>query len=89
MINILWMRCRFVTCRDFHVVYRNLTTFERFQAAISQDELYPADSAIIDELIRDMARLEIVRVVQKEGGTQLKLIIDYENGGQALFKPMR
>lgn len=26
---------------------------------------------------------------QKDGGTQLKLIIDYENGGQALFKPMR
>ncbi|OQR76269.1 extracellular serine/threonine-like, partial [Tropilaelaps mercedesae] len=67
----------------------NLTTFERFQAAISQDQLYAADSAVVDELIRDMARLEIVRVVQKEGGTQLKLIIDYENGGQALFKPMR
>ncbi|GBP71423.1 hypothetical protein EVAR_88581_1 [Eumeta japonica] len=26
---------------------------------------------------------------QKEGGTQLKLIIDYPNGIQALFKPMR
>lgn len=26
---------------------------------------------------------------QKEGGTQLKLIIDYRNSGQALFKPMR
>ncbi|CAG2105918.1 unnamed protein product [Medioppia subpectinata] len=25
---------------------------------------------------------------QKDGGTQLKLVIDYENGGQALFKPM-
>lgn len=26
---------------------------------------------------------------QKEGGTQLKLVIDYLNGDQALFKPMR
>lgn len=27
--------------------------------------------------------------VQKEGGTQLKLIIDYPNDIHALFKPMR
>jgi hypothetical protein len=26
---------------------------------------------------------------QKDGGTQIKLIIDYPNGVQALFKPMR
>lgn len=26
---------------------------------------------------------------QKEGGTQLKLIIDYGNSFEALFKPMR
>jgi hypothetical protein len=26
---------------------------------------------------------------QQEGGTQLKLIIDFASGGQALFKPMR
>merc|ERR1719318_1869710 len=28
-------------------------------------------------------------ITQKEGGTQLKLIIEYVDGGQALFKPMR
>ena len=28
-------------------------------------------------------------VEQKEGGTQLKLIITFEDGGQALLKPMR
>lgn len=26
---------------------------------------------------------------QKDGGTQIKLVIDYEDGSQALFKPMR
>jgi hypothetical protein len=28
-------------------------------------------------------------VVMKEGGTQLKLVIDFPGGGQALYKPMR
>jgi hypothetical protein len=27
--------------------------------------------------------------VQKDGGTQLKLVIDYGDNMQALFKPMR
>ena len=26
---------------------------------------------------------------QKDGGTQIKLVIDYPHGAQALFKPMR
>ena len=36
-----------------------------------------------------MRVLPIVGITQKEGGTQLKLIIEFEDGGQALFKPMR
>jgi hypothetical protein len=39
--------------------------------------------------MHDMATLPVVKVGQKDGGTQLKLVIDFENGGQALFKPMR
>ena len=31
----------------------------------------------------------LAALVQKEGGTQLKLILDSEDGGQALLKPMR
>ncbi|XP_011059837.1 PREDICTED: extracellular serine/threonine protein kinase FAM20C-like [Acromyrmex echinatior] len=36
-----------------------------------------------------MATKPILHVVQKDGGTQLKLVIDYGNNMQALFKPMR
>ncbi|XP_023225249.1 extracellular serine/threonine protein CG31145-like isoform X2 [Centruroides sculpturatus] len=67
---------------------QNLTNWERFHLDITQNELY-RDDALIDKLIRDMIDMQIVHVEQKEGGTQLKLIIDYENGGKALFKPMR
>ena len=28
-------------------------------------------------------------IVQKEGGTQFKLVVDFKDGGQALYKPMR
>ena len=28
-------------------------------------------------------------ISQKEGGTQFKLIVELEDGGEALFKPMR
>ena len=28
-------------------------------------------------------------IVQKDGGTQFKLIVDFKDGGQALYKPMR
>ncbi|KAH9516956.1 Golgi casein kinase, C-terminal, Fam20, variant 2 [Dermatophagoides farinae] len=56
---------------------------------INERELYPENSQPLKRLLRDMAMLDIVHVAQKEGGTQLKLIINYENEGKALFKPMR
>ncbi|KAI4503953.1 hypothetical protein M0802_001356 [Mischocyttarus mexicanus] len=73
-----------------HVVLRkNATTLEKFHLQISRTELYPKDSIYVDELLRQMAKQTITHVVQKEGGTQLKLVIDYVNNMQALFKPMR
>lgn len=64
----------------------NLTNWEQFQLSIRQYELYSDTDGTVDQLLRDMATMPIVHVGQKDGGTQLKLIIDYENGGQALFK---
>ncbi|XP_066587878.1 extracellular serine/threonine protein CG31145 [Prorops nasuta] len=68
---------------------KNHTTLEKFHLQISKRELYPKDSQFVDQLLREMAVMRIHHVVQKDGGTQLKLVIDYENEMQALFKPMR
>ncbi|XP_008197278.2 extracellular serine/threonine protein CG31145 isoform X2 [Tribolium castaneum] len=70
-------------------VRENATALEKFHLQISQHELYPADSELVDELIHEMATEPILHVSQKSGGTQLKLVIDYPNHLQALFKPMR
>lgn len=71
------------------VLGKNATTLEKFHLQISRTELYPKDSPYVDELLHQMATRPITHVVQKEGGTQLKLVIDYPNNVQALFKPMR
>jgi hypothetical protein len=70
-------------------VRENSTTLEKFHLQISQHELYPGDSELVDELVHEMATEPILHVSQKSGGTQLKLVIDYPNHLQALFKPMR
>lgn len=67
----------------------NMTSWETFQTSIAREYLYHENATVVDKLLQEMATLPIVHVGLKEGGTQLKLIIDYENGGQALFKPMR
>lgn len=68
---------------------KNSTTLEKFHLQISRTELYPENSKFVDQLLHEMATKPILHVVQKEGGTQLKLVIDYPNNVQALFKPMR
>lgn len=67
---------------------KNSSTLEKFHLQISRTELYPVDSKYVDQLLHEIATKPIVHVVQKEGGTQLKLQINYSNM-QALFKPMR
>ncbi|XP_047106063.1 extracellular serine/threonine protein CG31145, partial [Schistocerca piceifrons] len=68
---------------------KNLTSLERFHRRISQHELYRAGDPVIEDVLRDLATQRIVHVSQKDGGTQIKLVIDYANQMQALFKPMR
>jgi len=65
------------------------TVWEEFQFGISKREMYSRDSSAIQPVMDSMRTLPIVGVEQKEGGTQLKLIITFDDGGQALMKPMR
>ncbi|KAJ2945959.1 hypothetical protein O0L34_g4876 [Tuta absoluta] len=67
----------------------NASNLEKFQLKIAQHELYEEEEPLVDAVLKDMVTLPILHAEQKEGGTQLKLIIDYPNGIQALFKPMR
>ncbi|XP_073945506.1 extracellular serine/threonine protein CG31145 isoform X1 [Choristoneura fumiferana] len=67
----------------------NASHLEKFHLNIAQHELYEEGEPLVDKILKDMITLPILHVEQKEGGTQLKLIIDYPNGIQALFKPMR
>ncbi|GAB1859875.1 hypothetical protein CAJAP_01113 [Camponotus japonicus] len=68
---------------------KNGTVLEKFHLQISRLELYPKNSKYVDQLLHEMATKPILHVVQKDGGTQLKLAIDYGDNMQALFKPMR
>ncbi|XP_058796530.1 extracellular serine/threonine protein CG31145 [Phymastichus coffea] len=68
---------------------KNSTILERFHLQIRRRELYPRGSGLVDELTSFMATQPIVHAAEKSGGTQLKLVMDYPNKMQALFKPMR
>lgn len=63
--------------------------WEKFQRGINQYYMYDPEDPAIDGLMSDMERETVIDVEQKDGGTQLKLIITFEDEGQALFKPMR
>lgn len=69
---------------------KHATNLEKFHAQINNIEMYSEKSAsIVKAVLDDMATMPITSAIQKEGGTQLKLVITYENEMKALFKPMR
>ncbi|XP_078274213.1 extracellular serine/threonine protein kinase FAM20C-like [Rhinoraja longicauda] len=61
----------------------------KFHIGINRNELYSRHNPAIDGLLGDLATQQISSVVMKSGGTQLKLIMTFQNYGQALFKPMK
>ncbi|XP_051899384.1 extracellular serine/threonine protein kinase FAM20C-like [Pristis pectinata] len=61
----------------------------KFYIGINRYELYAQNSSHIVSLLQELATLKIVRVVQKFGGTQMKLTMTLQNYGKALFKPLR
>ncbi|XP_054614911.1 extracellular serine/threonine protein kinase FAM20C [Dunckerocampus dactyliophorus] len=61
----------------------------RFHIGINRYELYARHNPVVDALLKDLVNQKITSVAMKSGGTQLKLIMTFQNYGQALFKPMK
>ncbi|XP_066496602.1 extracellular serine/threonine protein kinase FAM20C isoform X2 [Tiliqua scincoides] len=61
----------------------------KFHIGINRYELYSRHNPTIEALLQDLASQKITSVAMKSGGTQLKLIMTFQNYGQALFKPMK
>lgn len=71
-------------------ITKKATNLEKFHFNISRNEMYSEMNAnTIAALLHDMATMKIRKVTQKEGGTQLKLTLEYDRNIRALFKPMR
>ncbi|XP_022110715.1 extracellular serine/threonine protein kinase FAM20C-like [Acanthaster planci] len=66
----------------------DLKIWETFQLSINRFEVYSNTSGI-DELLEYLMTQPIYEVDEKSGGTQVKLILTFEDGGHALFKPWR
>ncbi|XP_050058641.1 extracellular serine/threonine protein CG31145 isoform X2 [Aphis gossypii] len=67
----------------------NTTALTIFHSRISKREMYPKNDTYVPLILKNMSVSPILSVAQKEGGTQLKLVIEYLNGDKALMKPMR
>ncbi|XP_029801631.1 extracellular serine/threonine protein kinase FAM20C [Suricata suricatta] len=61
----------------------------KFHIGINRYELYSRHNPAIKALLHDLSSQKITSVAMKSGGTQLKLIMTFQNYGQALFKPMK
>ncbi|XP_063759013.1 extracellular serine/threonine protein kinase FAM20C [Eleginops maclovinus] len=61
----------------------------RFHIGINRYEMYSRHSVVLEALLKDLTTQRITSVAMKSGGTQLKLIMTFQNYGQALFKPMK
>ncbi|XP_060757719.1 extracellular serine/threonine protein kinase FAM20C isoform X2 [Neoarius graeffei] len=61
----------------------------RFHIGINRYELYSRHNPVVEALLKDLQAQKITSVAMKSGGTQLKLIMTFQNYGQALFKPMK
>jgi hypothetical protein len=63
-------------------------SWEKFYAEIGTCDLY-RDDEIINNLLKELSTMPIKNVHIMEGGTQVKLVLTFENDKQAVFKPMR
>lgn len=73
----------------FRKTWQKDDSWDLFFAQIGNCDLYRENSEIVQNLLDDMATMPIRSVTNLEGGTQVKLSLTFENGKQAVFKPMR
>lgn len=68
---------------------KDITMFLHWQKKNIHQPNNKSDNAVLFLLTSLFFCFSYIFAEQKEGGTQLKLIIDYGNNFEALFKPMR
>lgn len=81
-------RRRYLSGLRYPKIHSNKSWLQ-FQRNIHQTALYDPMETDIKNLLHDITRQRIVRTKLKSGGTQIKLLISFQNGGSALVKPMR
>ena len=75
-----------------YFITEDMPAWEKFQLSISNQELYGTDEeaqSMINELLASLAVSPFTSISQFEGGTQFKLLVNLQDGGEAMFKPMR
>ena len=73
-------------------ITEDMPAWEKFQLSISNQELYGTDEesqSMINELLASLAVSPFTTISQFEGGTQFKLLVNLQDGAEAMFKPMR
>ncbi|KRZ77405.1 NADPH--cytochrome P450 reductase [Trichinella papuae] len=67
---------------------QNTTIWDRYYLSMSSCRMYNSET-VVDQLLNLLVTMPIQDVKNMEAGTQLKLLITFQNNYSALFKPMR
>ncbi|RXM33827.1 Pseudokinase FAM20A [Acipenser ruthenus] len=65
------------------------SSWVKFHMGINRYALYSRDDPNIDQLLKDMGKIDIINAVVKPSGHHLKLSLKFQDFGKAMFKPMR
>ncbi|MGH0136072.1 UNVERIFIED_CONTAM: hypothetical protein FKN15_019030 [Acipenser sinensis] len=65
------------------------SSWVKFHMGINRYTLYSRDDPNIDQLLKDMGKIDIINAVVKPSGHHLKLSLKFQDFGKAMFKPMR
>ncbi|KAJ8030974.1 Glycosaminoglycan xylosylkinase [Holothuria leucospilota] len=68
---------------------RKVPSWDHFRHGITLDEMYPRSARYIPELLHDLSTERIVNVSIFKGGTQIKFLLKFADGNQAIAKPKR